>query len=93
MRLIETRFGVEAPNISAWRRSVTGDFSGAFDFANPPVTAVPTLPSVSIGDTAAAAEAVLQALAGTLDVGIAYPLPTENSMPTQETTPARPQVP
>jgi len=93
LRLIETRFGVEAPNISAWRRDVTGDFTGAFDFAKPPVTAVPSLPSVSIGDTAAAAEAVIQALAGTLDVGIPYPLPTKNSMPSQETTPARPQVP
>jgi phospholipase C len=36
---------------------------------------------------------VLNALAGTLDVGIAYPLPTSNSMPSQATTPARPQVP
>ena len=93
LRLIETRFGVEAPNISAWRRGAVGDFTGAFNFAQAPTTAVPSLPSVSIGDTAAAAEAVLQALAGTLDVGIAYPLPTSNSMPAQETTPARPQVP
>ena len=92
LRLIETRFGVQAPNISAWRRGVTGDFSGAFDFAQAPNTAFPSLPSVSIGDTAAAAEAVIQALAGTLDVGIPYPLPTSNSMPTQETGPARPQV-
>jgi hypothetical protein len=38
-------------------------------------------------------EAVLNALTGTLDVGIAYPLPTGNSMPAQETTPARPPVP
>ena len=93
LRLIETRFGVAAPNISAWRRSVTGDFTGAFDFAKAPTTAVPSLPSVSIGDTAAAAEAVIQALAGTLDVGIPYPLPDANTMPKQESTPARPQVP
>jgi len=92
LRLIETRFGVEAPNISAWRRGAVGDFTGAFDFAKAPTTTVPSLPSVSIGSTTAAAEAVLQALAGTLDVGIPYPLPTSNSMPTQETTPARPQV-
>jgi phospholipase C len=93
LRLIETRFGVTAPNVSAWRRSVTGDFTGAFDLAKPPVTAFPNLPSVSIGDTAAAAEAVIQALAGSLDVGIPYPLPDSNAMPAQETTPARPQVP
>ncbi|MBR7836431.1 hypothetical protein KDL01_24350 [Actinospica durhamensis] len=93
LRLIETRFGVDAPNVSAWRRSVTGDFSGAFNLTAAPTTAFPSLPSVTIGDTAAAAEAVLQALAGTLDVGVAFPLPDANSMPAQETTPARPQVP
>jgi hypothetical protein len=40
-----------------------------------------------------AEQAVLNALAGTLDVGIPYPLPTSNSMPEQESTPARPDVP
>jgi phospholipase C len=40
-----------------------------------------------------AEEAVLNALAGSLDVGIPYPLPTSNSMPSQATTPARPNVP
>jgi phospholipase C len=93
LRLIETRFGVEAPNISAWRRQTVGDMTGAFNFTKAPTTAFPNLPTASIGSTAAAAEAVLQALAGSLDVGIPYPLPTSNSMPTQETTPARPQVP
>ena len=33
---------------------------------------------------------MLNALAGTLDVGIPYPLPTSNSMPAQETTPPAP---
>ena len=28
LRFIETRFGVEVPNLSAWRRSVTGDMTG-----------------------------------------------------------------
>jgi phospholipase C len=36
---------------------------------------------------------VLNALTGTLDVGLPYPLPASNSMPAQETTPARPPVP
>ena len=36
---------------------------------------------------------MLNALAGTLDVGIPYPLPTSNAMPTQETSPNRPPVP
>jgi phospholipase C len=93
LRLIETRFGVTVPNLSAWRRSVTGDFTGALNFTAPPTTAVPSLPATSLGDTTVAEEAVLNALAGTLDVGIPYPLPTSNSMPSQATSPERPLVP
>jgi hypothetical protein len=36
---------------------------------------------------------VLNSLAGTLDLGINYPLPTTNAMPSQETSPKRPPVP
>jgi len=93
LRFIETRFGVQVPNLSAWRRGVTGDFTGALNLTAAPETAFPTLPSVTLGDTAAAAQAVLDALAGTLDVGTPYPLPDSNSMPAQETMPSRPSVP
>jgi phospholipase C len=84
---------VTVPNLTAWRRSVTGDFTGALNFTAPPVTAVPSLPATSLGDTTVAEEAVLNALAGTLDVGIPYPLPSSNSMPSQATSPTRPPVP
>jgi len=94
LRLAETRFGVTVPNLSAWRRSVTGDFTGALNLTGAPVTAVPSLPATSIGsDITVVEEAVLNALTGTLDVGIPYPIPTSNSMPAQETTPARRSVP
>jgi phospholipase C len=93
LRLIETLFGVEVPNLSAWRRSVTGDLTSALALANPPDTSVPALPATSLGDTTVAEQAVLNALAGTLDVGIPYPLPTTNSMPSQEATPHRSPVP
>ena len=93
LRFIETRFGVTVPNLTAWRRSVTGDMTGVLNFTAPPVTMVPSLPATSLGDTTVAEEAVLNALAGTLDVGIPYPLPASNSMPSQATTPARPPVP
>jgi phospholipase C len=94
LRLIETRFGVTVPNLSAWRRSVTGDFTGALNLTSPPVTAVPALPSTSIGSNLSVVEeAVLNALTGTLDVGLPHPLPTSNSMPAQETTPVRPRSP
>jgi phospholipase C len=94
LRFIETRWGVKVPNLSAWRRGVTGDFTGALALSNSPVTTVPSLPATSIGsDTTVVEEAVLNALTGTLDVGIPYPLPTSNSMPSQETSPDRPPVP
>lgn len=35
IRLMEARFGVGEPNISAWRRSVCGDLQSAFDFTRP----------------------------------------------------------
>ena len=41
LRFLETRFGVEVPNLSAWRRSVTGDLTSAFNFAAPPNASVP----------------------------------------------------
>jgi phospholipase C len=94
LRFIETRFGVQVPNLSAWRRSVTGDLTAALNLTVPPVTSVPALPPTSLpGDTSVAEQAVLNALAGTLDVGIPYPIPDANSMPSQESTPARPPVP
>ena len=35
IRFIEQRFGVQEPNISAWRRAVCGDLRSAFNFADP----------------------------------------------------------
>ncbi|WP_042382698.1 phosphocholine-specific phospholipase C [Streptacidiphilus melanogenes] len=65
-------------NISAWRRQVCGDLTGAFDFANP-VYGLPSLPDTSA--TISQATANLQI----------NPAPGTNSMPTQEpgTRPAR----
>ncbi len=50
LRFLETRFGVEVPNLSAWRRSVTGDLTTAFNFAAPD-RAAPALPQPSLLDT------------------------------------------
>jgi phospholipase C len=47
LRLIERRFGAEVPNLSHWRRSVTGDLTGAFDFAAAPNFSIPRLPPTS----------------------------------------------
>jgi phospholipase C len=43
LRFLEAWTGVQAANITAWRRSVTGDLTAAFDFANPDFT-IPALP-------------------------------------------------
>jgi phospholipase C len=57
------------PNISAWRRSVCGDLTDAFDFSSP-VFGLPTLPPTTvIGDPAG---------------GSYKPPTTTNAMPTQE---------
>jgi len=93
LRFIETRFGVEVPNLSPWRRSVTGDLTAALALSKPPDTGLPALPPTSLGPTSLAEQAVLNSLAGTLDAGIDYPLPDTNSMPSQETSPPRPPIP
>jgi phospholipase C len=46
LRFLETRFGVEVPNLSEWRRQTTGDLTGAFNFAAPPEPKNPHLPAV-----------------------------------------------
>src|SRR5581483_4829212 len=49
LRFLETRFGVEVPNLSAWRRSVTGDLTSALDMTAPDVSA-PSLPTPAAAD-------------------------------------------
>jgi phospholipase C len=49
LRFLEARFGAEVPNLSAWRRSVTGDLTSAFNFARVD-RSVPNLPHPSAGD-------------------------------------------
>ncbi|MFK0195205.1 phosphocholine-specific phospholipase C [Kitasatospora sp. NPDC090308] len=53
LRFCEQVFGVAEPNISPWRRAVTGDLRSAFDFTSA-TTAWPALPDTS-GYVAAAA--------------------------------------
>src|SRR5439155_23833591 len=46
IRFLETRFGVQEPNISPWRRAVCGDLTSAFDFSTANTTPAP-LPDTS----------------------------------------------
>jgi phospholipase C len=88
LRFIERRFGVEVPNLSPWRRSVTGNMVRALSLGQAPDTSVPTFPATYLGNTEVAEEAVINALLGTGDEGLPYPPP--NVMPTQAKLPARP---
>ena len=52
LRFLETVFGVTAPNISSWRRSVTKDLTGTLPVLGTPVYKVPKLPVMSSDVTA-----------------------------------------
>jgi phospholipase C len=95
LRFLETRFGVEVPNLSAWRRSVTGDLTTAFDFAHPDPS-VPSLPQPSLADPRVLAS---DCPTNAPDAGdesfptiVGYPLlPPPQTMPGQE--PGKPRRP
>ena len=44
LRFLETRFGAEVPNLSAWRRAAVGDLTSALNFKKPDQS-IPSLPS------------------------------------------------
>ncbi len=87
MRFLEARFGAEVPNVSAWRRSVTGDLTSAFNFAAAAQTAVPTLPAPSPSDPRITDSDSCQKLAasGGSVIGATDPYPVPpNALPAQE---------
>jgi phospholipase C len=47
LRFIETRFGVEVPNLSRWRRETCGDMTAAFGFGRAADLSVPSLPETA----------------------------------------------
>jgi len=85
IRFVERRFGVMEPNITRWRRTVTGDLTSAFNFETPNA-AVVSLPS-----TDAYQPAQSDVINGTHFPDYVPPVPTNQSLPKQEpgTRPAR----
>src|SRR5205823_5071066 len=68
LRFLETRFGAEVPNLSGWRRSVTGDLTSAFNFVSVDKTK-PTLPKESLLNLQVlGSNCLAEAAAGILDV-------------------------
>jgi phospholipase C len=76
LRFLETRFGAEVPNLSAWRRAAVGDLTSAFNFAAPNQ-------STNVSSTPAGIPQILECvanLAGTTP----YPAPNPQGLPSQE---------
>jgi phospholipase C len=85
LRFLETRFGAEVPNLSAWRRATVGDMTSAFNFTKPDYS-IPNLPS-----TASEIPTDLTECLANLAGFSGFTLPTPQSMPTQEAgSPIRP---
>jgi phospholipase C len=78
LRFLETRFGAEVPNLSAWRRATVGDMTSAFNFSKVD-SSIPSLPS-----TTDALQAIITECANNLAGFTAYTLPATQAMPTQE---------
>jgi phospholipase C len=80
LQLVAARFGVEVPNVSAWRRETVGDLSSAM-FQSAPNTTVPTFPATT----------VLMPLTGTCSAisqdtesgGASPTVPSKQTMPVQ----------
>jgi phospholipase C len=90
LRFLETRFGAEAPYISQWRRSMTGDLTSAFNFAAAPPGGMPSLPATVVPTESADCAAELAEKVSGLPVAPVYPVPP-NQMPAQEPgSPRRP---
>jgi phospholipase C len=78
LRFLETRFGAEVPNLSAWRRATVGDLTSAFNFRKPDQS-IPALPS-----TLPAIPQILTECAANLAGTTPYQVLNPQGSPTQE---------
>ena len=82
---LERRFGVTAPNVTAWRRATVGDMTGALDIHRD--NSIPTLPQPSLVDQRVLTECIPAAIISEADESSplvpTYPVPP-NSMPQQD---------
>lgn len=80
LKLIAQRFGVEMPNVSAWRRKTVGDLSSTL-FRSKPDTSVPKLPKTSIKFAASGPASYVKQW--TESGGFGPSIPTKQRMPNQ----------
>jgi len=78
LRFLETRFGAEVPNLSAWRRATVGDLTSALNFRNPDLS-IPSLPSPLQVDAQ-----LIQQCVATLAGTAPFSVPTTQGLPIQE---------
>ena len=84
LKLIGERFGVEVPNLSAWRRGVVGDLTSAL-FGDTPSASVPALPATSLGMFEASGTCSEVAQESEIQ-GSSPTVPANQTMPTQSGT-------
>jgi phospholipase C len=86
LRFLEARFGVRAPNISAWRRRVSGDLTSTLHMGRSPDVSVPALPSTADDQMAnMAALGCTTPMLYNIDPRMpVYPVPSPQVMPSQE---------
>jgi len=85
LRFLETLFGAEVPNLSAWRRAIVGDLTIAFNF-KAPNQSIPNLPST----VSAIPQTISACITGLADA-VSTAVPNSQSLPTQEAgSPTRP---
>jgi phospholipase C len=85
LRFLETRFGAEVPNLSAWRRSTVGDLTSALNLKKLDQS-IPNLPS-----TLPALQQTIQQCVNNLAGTTPFTVPASQALPTQESgTPTRP---
>lgn len=78
LRFLETRFGVEVPNLSAWRRGAVGDLTTALNLKAAD-TSIPGLPSTTPPTTS-----ILTQCTNSLAGFTPYAVPVPQATPTQE---------
>ena len=84
LRFLEERFGVKAPNISAWRRKAVGDLTATLEPGHPD-RSLPALPATRNDPAYVASKGCTSSdLLGVATDQPPYPLPAAQHMPVQE---------
>jgi phospholipase C len=92
LKFISRRFNVPVPNISAWRNSTVGDMTSAFNFAVPPDLSRPNLEHPALAALPKLTQCFPNLVLGTVaGAAVPYRVPYPQTMPTQESGPARPK--